>query len=153
MYKLHFRKILPLPKVLPPPLEIGFRTPMYTGFITNVNCRSNNVNQHAVNTLESMKDEDEYSNCIANKTTNKRFLCRLDKYTNLDQHHSEVNSTLFKSRVLNSLNGGGGGFTRPIPRDGGADQFRGIPIVGRLPTDGSRREGCGRKWLDAEGLV
>ena len=34
--------------------------------------------------------------------------------------------------------GGGGGFTRPIPRDGGADQFRGIPIVGRLPTDGTR---------------
>ena len=26
--------------------------------------------------------------------------------------------------------GGGGGFTRPIPRDRGADQFRGIPIVG-----------------------
>ena len=34
--------------------------------------------------------------------------------------------------------GGGGGFTRPIPRDGGTDQFRGIPIVGRLPTDGTR---------------
>ena len=52
--------------------------------------------------------------------------------------------------------GGGGGFTRPIPRDGGADQFRGIPIVGRLPTDGTRgpeEKECGRKWLDAEGLV
>ena len=52
--------------------------------------------------------------------------------------------------------GGGGGFTRPIPRDGGADQFRGIPIVGRLPTDGTRgpeETGCGRKWPDAEGLV
>ena len=52
--------------------------------------------------------------------------------------------------------GGGGGFTRPIPRDGGADQFRGIPIVGRLPTDGTRgpeEKGCGRKWSDAEGLV
>ena len=52
--------------------------------------------------------------------------------------------------------GGGGGFTRPIPRDGGADQFRGIPIVGRLPTDGTRgpeKKGCGRKWPDAEGLV
>ena len=36
---------------------------------------------------------------------------------------------------LNPINtGSGGGFTRPIPRDGGADQFRGIPIVGRLPT-------------------
>ena len=30
---------------------------MYAGFITNVNCRSNNINQHAINTLESMKDE------------------------------------------------------------------------------------------------
>ena len=52
--------------------------------------------------------------------------------------------------------GGGGGFTRPIPRDGGADQFRGIPIVGRLPMDGTRgpeEKGCGRKWPDAEGLV
>ena len=34
--------------------------------------------------------------------------------------------------------GGGGGFTRPIPGDGGADQFRGIPIIGPLPTDGTR---------------
>ena len=34
--------------------------------------------------------------------------------------------------------GGGGGFTRPIPADGGADQLRGIPIIGRLPTDGTR---------------
>ena len=52
--------------------------------------------------------------------------------------------------------GDGGGFTRPIPRDGGADQFRGIPIVGRLPADGTRgpeEKGCGRKWPDAEGLV
>ena len=53
-----------------------------------------------------------------------------------------------------SLRGGGGGFTRPIPRDGGADQFRGIPIVGRLPTDGTRgpeEKERGRKWPDAEG--
>ena len=52
--------------------------------------------------------------------------------------------------------GGGGGFTRPIPRDGGADQFRGIPIIGRLPTDGTRgteEKGCGRKWPDAKGRV
>ena len=51
---------------------------------------------------------------------------------------------------------GGGGFTRLIPGDGGADQFRGIPIIGRLPTDGTRgpeEKGCGRKWPDAEGLV
>ena len=51
--------------------------------------------------------------------------------------------------------GGVGGFARPIPRDGGADQFRGVPIVGRLPTDGTRgpeEKGCGRKWPDAEGL-
>ena len=55
-----------------------------------------------------------------------------------------------------TFGGGGGGFTRPIPRDGSADQFRGIPIVGRLPMDGTRgpeEKGCGRKWPDAEGLV
>ena len=84
LYKLHFRKILPLPEVLPPPLKIGYGTLMYAGFITNVNRRSNNVNQHAINVLESMKDEDEYSNYIANKTTNKTFLYNLHKYTNLN---------------------------------------------------------------------
>ena len=83
LYKLHFCKTLPLPEVLPP-LEIGYGMLMYTGFITNVNCRSNNVNQHAINALESMKYEDEYSNYIANKTTNKRFLCSLHKHTNLN---------------------------------------------------------------------
>ena len=25
---------------------------------------------------------------------------------------------------------GGGGFTRPIPGDGGADQLRGVPVIG-----------------------
>ena len=59
--------------------------------------------------------------------------------------------------LMSPLHGsGGGGFTRPIHRDGGADQLRGIPIVGRLPTDGTRgpeEKGCGRKWPDAEGLV
>ena len=52
--------------------------------------------------------------------------------------------------------GGGGGFTRPIPGDGGADQLRGIPIIGRFPTDGTRgpeEKGYGRIWPDAEGLV
>ena len=52
--------------------------------------------------------------------------------------------------------GGGGGFTRPIPGDGGADQLRGVPVIGRLPTDGNRglevRE-CGRIWPDADGPV
>ena len=60
------------------------------------------------------------------------------------------------SQCDKNCGGGGGGFTRPIPRDGGADQFRGIPIVGRLPTDGTRgpeEKGCGRKWPDAGGLV
>ena len=83
LYKLHFRIILPLPEVLPPPLEIGYGTPMYVGFITNVNRRSNNVNQHAINALESMKEENEYSNYVVNKTTNERFQCSLVLYTNL----------------------------------------------------------------------
>ena len=52
--------------------------------------------------------------------------------------------------------GGGGGFTRPIPGDGGANQLRGIPIIGRLPTDGTRgpeEKGYDRIWPEAEGLV
>ena len=68
--------------------------------------------------------------------------------------HSEFDTN--KTGACFGCGGGGGGFTRPIPRDGGADQFRGIPIVGRLPTDGTRgpeEKGCGRKWPDAEGLV
>ena len=51
---------------------------------------------------------------------------------------------------------GGGGFTRPVPGDGGADQLRGVPIIGRLPTHGTRgpeEKGYGRIWPDAEGLV
>ena len=52
--------------------------------------------------------------------------------------------------------GGGGGFTRPIPGDGGADQLRGLPIIGRLPTDGTKGpevRGYSRIWPDAEGLI
>ena len=52
--------------------------------------------------------------------------------------------------------GGGGGFTRPIPGDGGADQLRGVPIIGRLHTDGTRGpevRGYGRIWTDADGPV
>ena len=52
--------------------------------------------------------------------------------------------------------GGGGGFTRPIPGDGGTDQLRGVPIIGRLSTDGTRGpevRGYGRIWPDADGLV
>ena len=83
LYELHFCKILPPPKVVPLPLEIGHRTPMYAGFITNVNRCSNNVNQLAINALECMKKEEEYSNYVANKTTNERFECSLHYYTNL----------------------------------------------------------------------
>ena len=36
------------------------------------------------------------------------------------------------------LNGGGGGFTRPIPADGAADQLRGVPVIGRLSMGGTR---------------
>ena len=59
-----------------------------------------------------------------------------------------------KKKML--FGGGGGGFTRPIPGDKGVDQLRGIPIIGRLPTDGTRgpeEKGYGRIWPDAEGLV
>ena len=56
------------------------------------------------------------------------------------------------------LSGGGGGFTRPIPGDGSgkSDQLRGVRIIGRLPTDGTKGpevRGYGRIWPDAEGLV
>ena len=84
LYKLHFHIILILPEVLPLPLEIGHGTPMYAGFITNVNHHLNNANQHAINALESMKEEDEYSNYVANKTTDKRFYCSLHFYKNLN---------------------------------------------------------------------
>ena len=49
--------------------------------------------------------------------------------------------------------GGGGGFTQPIPRDGGADQLRGDPVIGLFPTDGTRVPeviGYGRIWPDAD---
>ena len=68
----------------------------------------------------------------------------------------EFDEDHLKALLKEESGGGGGGFSRLIPRDGGADQFRGIPIVGRLPTDGTRgpeEKGCGRKWPDAEGLV
>ena len=60
------------------------------------------------------------------------------------------------SQNLKGNGGGGGGFTRPIPGDGGADQLLGVPIIGRLPTDGTRgpeMRGYGRIWPDAEGPV
>ena len=52
--------------------------------------------------------------------------------------------------------GGGGGFTRHIPGDGGADQLRGVPVIGRFPTDGTKGlevTGCDRIWSDADGPV
>ena len=52
--------------------------------------------------------------------------------------------------------GGGGGFTRPIPGDGGADQLRGVPVIERFSTDGTRGlevTGCDRIWPDANGPV
>ena len=58
--------------------------------------------------------------------------------------------------VWNVGGGGGDGFTRPIPGDGGADQFRGVPVIGLLPTDGTRGPemiGDGRIWPDADGTV
>ena len=61
-----------------------------------------------------------------------------------------------QAQMVGVSGGGGGGSTRPIPGDGGADQLRGIPIIGRFPTDGTRgpeEKGYGRIWHDAEGLV
>ena len=51
---------------------------------------------------------------------------------------------------------GGSGFTQPIPGDGGADQLRRVPLIGRLATDGTRGlevRGCGQIWPDADGPV
>ena len=51
---------------------------------------------------------------------------------------------------------GGGGFIRPIPEDGGADQLRGVPVIGRFPTDTTRvpeGRGHGRIWPNADGPV
>ena len=42
--------------------------------------------------------------------------------------------------------GGGGGFTRPIPGDGGADQFRGIPIKRATPHGRDQRSRRERVW-------
>ena len=53
--------------------------------------------------------------------------------------------------------GGGGGFYPTHSWGWGAtDQFRGIPIIGRLLTNGTRgpeEKGYSRIWPDAEGLV
>ena len=52
--------------------------------------------------------------------------------------------------------GDGDGFTRPISGDGNADQLRGVPVIERLPTDGTRGpewRGNGRIWPDAYGPV
>ena len=69
---------------------------------------------------------------------------------------------LFKKRIDQSTTrhdkdfacgGGGGGLIRPIPRDGAADQLRGVPVIGRFPTDGTRGPeviGYGRIWPDAD---
>ena len=58
--------------------------------------------------------------------------------------------------VVKAINGGGGGFTRPIPGDGDADQLRGVPVIGRLPMNGTRGpevKGNGRIWPDADNPV
>ena len=61
--------------------------------------------------------------------------------------------TRSKLLVFNSELGGGMS-TRPISGDGGANQLRGVPVIGRLPTDGTRGpewRGSGRIWSDAYG--
>ena len=85
---MHFRIILPLPKVLPPSLEISHGRRKLV--MTNVNRRSSIVSQHAINALESMKEEDKYGNYIANKTRNERFQYRLHLYKNLTSFGSRL---------------------------------------------------------------
>ena len=61
-----------------------------------------------------------------------------------------------RSWTIKKTRSGGGGFTRPIPGDGGADQLRRVPVIGRLPTDGTRgteEKEYGRIWLDTDGPV
>ena len=74
----------------------------------------------------------------------------------LQQSGHKIEPLPFERAAGRKKLGGGGGFTRPIPGDGGADQLRGVPIIGRLPTYGTRGpedKGCGQIWPDAEGLV
>ena len=40
--------------------------------------------------------------------------------------------------VLRRGGGDSGGFTRPIPGYGSVDQLFGVPIIGKLPRDGTR---------------
>ena len=55
---------------------------------------------------------------------------------------SSFRSIAFKpdSRSVNKepLYRSGGGLTRPISGDGGADQLRGVPIIGQPPRDETR---------------
>ena len=82
------------------------------------------------------------------------------KTNNKGYHFETVSDFLFLSQKASEdkkkSSFGGGGFTRPIPGDGGADQLRGVPVTGRLPTDGTRGPeviGNGRIWPDADGPV
>ena len=70
----------------------------------------------------------------------------------LHQNDVSTNSAILPIIVL----GGGGGFTRPIPGDGGADQLRRVPLIGRLSTDGTRGPeeiGYSRICPEADGPV
>ena len=40
--------------------------------------------------------------------------------------------------LLTSIRSGGNGLTRPIPGDEGADQLRGVPIIGKPPRNETR---------------
>ena len=44
-----------------------------------------------------------------------------------------------KRSFLVQYGSNGTGFTRPIPGDGGADQLRGVPVIGQLPTEGDQK--------------
>ena len=78
-----------------------------------------------------------YGEDVKGKSTARKWFAKF-KNGNFDINdtpHSERPSEFDEDhlKALLKEESGGGGFTRPIPRDGGADQFRGISIVGRLP--------------------
>ena len=88
-----------------------------------------------------------YGEGVIGESTARKWFAKFKKFKNgnfdIDERPrsgrpSEFDEDHLKALLKEKSGGGGGGFTRPIPGDGGADQFRGIPIIGQLPTHGTR---------------